>query len=103
MVDMKGIELLKCICEETRFGMLVLLQKNKEMSVNELTSKLKRDQPLISHHLKALKQCNIIKSRENGKMTMYSVSNKDIANLINDITKASEKMAMCCTDAACKC
>lgn len=103
MVYMKSIELLKCVCEETRFSMLEILQKNKEMSVNDLAAKLKRDQPLVSHHLKALKQCNIVKSRENGKMIMYSVANKDIANLINDITKASEKMALCCNDAACSC
>jgi ArsR family transcriptional regulator, arsenate/arsenite/antimonite-responsive transcriptional repressor len=103
MVYMNGIQLLNCICEDTRFGILELLQKNKEMSVNELASKLKKDQPLISHHLKALKQCNIVKSKENGKMTMYSVSNKDIANLIDDITKASEKMAVCCSDMVCNC
>jgi ArsR family transcriptional regulator, arsenate/arsenite/antimonite-responsive transcriptional repressor len=103
MVYMNSIELLKCICEETRFSMLELLQKNKEMSVNDLASKLKRDQPLISHHLRALKQCNLVKSKENGKMTMYSVANKDIANLINDITKAGQKMAVCCSDAACSC
>jgi ArsR family transcriptional regulator, arsenate/arsenite/antimonite-responsive transcriptional repressor len=83
--------------------MLEILQKNKEMSVNELAAKLKKDQPLVSHHLKALKQCNIVKSRENGKMTMYSVANKDIANLINDITKASEKMALCCSNTVCNC
>jgi len=103
MIDMNGTDLLKCICEETRFSILEFLQKNGEMSVNELTSKLKKDQPLISHHLKALKQCNIVKTRENGKMTMYSMASKDIANLINVITKTGEKMVVCCNDTACKC
>ncbi len=103
MIYMDGIDLLKCICEETRFVMLELLQENKEMSVNAIASKLKKDQPLISHHLRTLKQCNIVKARENGKMTMYSVASKDITNLINDITKASKKMVMCCNDAVCKC
>jgi DNA-binding transcriptional ArsR family regulator len=101
---MNGMELLKCICEETRFSILELLQKNNEMSVNDLVSKLKKDQPLISHHLKSLKQCNLVKAREKGKMTMYSLSNKELSRLINDLVKAGEKMAMACCDAqACNC
>ena len=100
---MNGVTLLQCICEETRFSILDLLQKNNEMSVNDIVSKLRKEQPLISHHLKALKQCNIVKTRENGKMTMYSISNKDIAKIISDIVKAGQKMVMCCEEAACKC
>lgn len=98
---MNGVTLLKCICEETRFSILEILQKNDEMSVNDLASKLKKDQPLVSHHLRALKECNIVKTRENGKMTMYSVANKDISRMINEIVKTSEKMASCCQTANC--
>jgi DNA-binding transcriptional ArsR family regulator len=98
---MNGATLLKCICEDTRFSILEILQKNDEMSVNDLASKLKKDQPLVSHHLRALKECNIVKTRENGKMTMYSVANKDISRLISEIVKTSEKMASCCQTANC--
>jgi DNA-binding transcriptional ArsR family regulator len=98
---MNGIVFLKCICDETRFKMLGLLQKNKELCVNDLVSVLKKDQPLISHHLKSLKQCGMIRSRENGKMTMYSIANKEISRLIHDITMASEKIAVICKDPAC--
>ena len=98
---MKGLTLLKCICDETRFSILELLQKNRELCVNDLVSKLKKDQPLISHHLKALKQCNIIHSRGDGKMTMYSISNKETAKLIDNITRAGEKIASICSDPAC--
>ena len=97
---MNALALLKCICDETRFGILELLQKNKEMSVNDLVSELKRDQPLVSHHLKALKQCGVVRSRENGKMTMYSIANKEISKLINDIANASKKIAKICEDPA---
>ncbi|HSD05234.1 MAG TPA: metalloregulator ArsR/SmtB family transcription factor [Nitrosopumilaceae archaeon] len=93
--------LLKCICDETRFKMLELLQKNKELCVNDLVSELKKDQPLVSHHLKSLKQCGIVHSRESGKMTMYSIANKETSHLISDITKASEKIAAICKDPTC--
>jgi len=97
---MNGAILLKCICEETRFSILELLQKN-EMSVNDMASKLKKDQPLISHHLRALKECNIVKTKESGKMTMYSIASKDISRLISDIVSTSEKMATCCESVNC--
>ena len=56
---MNGISLLKCICDETRFEILELLQKNHELCVNDFVNELKKDQPLVSHHLKILKKCGI--------------------------------------------
>jgi ArsR family transcriptional regulator len=100
---MNGLTLLKCICEDTRFNILEILQKNKEMSVNELVLKLKKDQPLVSHHLKSLKQCKIVSSKENGKSTMYFISNKEISNLIREIVKAGDKIAVKCEDPVCSC
>ena len=100
---MNGLTLLKCICEDTRFNILELLQKNKEMSVNELVLKLKKDQPLVSHHLKSLKQCKIVNSKENGKSTMYFISNKEISNLIKEIAKAGDRIAIKCEDPMCSC
>ena len=100
---MNGLILLKCICEDTRFNILELLQKNKEMSVNELVLKLKKDQPLVSHHLKALRQCNIVNSKESGKSTIYFISNKEISNLIKEIVKAGDKIAIKCEDPSCSC
>ena len=100
---MNGLVLLKCICEDTRFNILELLQKNKEMSVNELVLKLKKDQPLISHHLKSLRQCKIVNSKESGKSTIYFISNKEISNLIKEIVKAGDKIAVKCEDPSCSC
>ena len=39
---MNGVSLLKCICDETRFEILELLQKNKELCVNDFVEKLKK-------------------------------------------------------------
>jgi DNA-binding transcriptional ArsR family regulator len=71
------------------------------MSVNDLVSKLKKDQPLISHHLKALRECKIVNSKENGKSTMYFISNKEISKLISEIVKTSKKIAVICENPAC--
>ncbi|MFQ5783019.1 MAG: ArsR/SmtB family transcription factor [Nitrosopumilus sp.] len=98
---MNGVNLLKCICDDTRFEMLELLQKNKELCVNDFVEKLKKDQPLVSHHLKTLKKCGIVKSREEGKKSMYAISNKQLSELIANITKASKKIPVLCSDESC--
>lgn len=98
---MKGVNLLKCICDDTRFEILEMLQKNKELCVNDFVDKIKKDQPLISHHLKTLKKCGIVKSREQGKKAMYSISNIQLSELISNITKASKRIPILCTGDNC--
>ncbi|KFM15558.1 Cadmium resistance transcriptional regulatory protein CadC [Marine Group I thaumarchaeote SCGC RSA3] len=78
---MNGVSLLKCICDDTRFEILELLQKNKELCVNDFVEKLKKDQPLVSHHLKTLKKCGIVKSRDEGKKAMYAISSANISDI----------------------
>ena len=95
---MNGVGLLRCICDETRFEILELLQKNKELCVNDFVNKLKKEQPLVSHHLKTLKKCGIVKSRDEGKKAMYSISNKQLSELISNITKTSKKIPVLCSD-----
>ena len=98
---MNGINLLKCICDDTRFEILELLQKNKELCVNDFVKKLKKDQPLVSHHLKTLKKCGIVKSREEGKKAMYTISNSQLSELISNITKTSKEIPSLCSKDSC--
>ena len=98
---MNGINLLKCICDETRFEILELLQKNKELCVNDIVEELEKDQPLISHHLKTLKKCGIVKSRDQGKKSMYAISNNQLSELISNVTMTSKKIPALCSDEKC--
>ena len=98
---MNGLGLLKCICDETRFEILELLQKDSELCVNDFVEKLKKDQPLISHHLKTLRKCGIVKSRDEGKKAMYAISNKQLSELISNVTKTSNKIPVLCSDNNC--
>ena len=98
---MNGISLLKCICDETRFEILELLQKNKELCVNDFVKELEIEQPLVSHHLKTLKNCGIVRSREEGKRSMYAISNSQLYELISNVTIASKKIPELCFDDKC--
>ena len=98
---MNGLNLLKCICDDTRFEILEMLQNEKELCVNDFVKKMKKDQPLISHHLKTLKKCGIVKSRDEGKKAMYSISNQQLSGLISNITKTSQRIPVLCNDKNC--
>jgi DNA-binding transcriptional ArsR family regulator len=98
---MNGPSLLKCICDETRFEILELLQKNEELCVKDFVEKLEKDQPLVSHHLKTLKKCGIVKSRDEGKKAIYTISNNQLSDLISNITKASKKIPVLCSEDTC--
>ena len=95
---MNGVSLLKCICDDTRFEILELLHKNKELCVNDFVEKLEKDQPLVSHHLKTLKKCGIVKSRDEGKKAMYAISNNQLSELIANVVKTSKKISVLCSD-----
>ncbi len=98
---MNGINLLKCICDETRFEILERMQKSQELCVSDFVESMKKDQPLISHHLKTLKNCGIIKSRGQGKKIMYSIANDKLAKLISSITKTSKEIPTLCNTESC--
>ena len=98
---MNGLSLLRCMCDETRFEILTLLQNNGELCVGDFVTQLQRDQPLISHHLKQLRECKIIKSRSEGKKVIYAISNKQLSKLIADITITSKKIPTMCSESCC--
>lgn len=68
------------------------------MCVNDFVEKLEKDHPLTSHHLKTLKKCGIVKSRDEGKKAMYAISNSQLSELISNVTKTSKKIPVLCSD-----
>ncbi len=98
---MNGVDLLRCICDETRFEILELLQKNGELCVSDFVERLERDQPLVSHHLRTLKRCGIVRSRDEGKRAVYAISSDRLSDLISMVADASQRMPALCSDDSC--
>ncbi|MBI1657600.1 MAG: winged helix-turn-helix transcriptional regulator [Thaumarchaeota archaeon] len=86
--------------DETRFSILQHIGSG-ELSVGEIAGMVRRDQPLVSHHLKILKECGIVSCTARGRRSMYSVSSPRLASLIRDIAEAGEQMDELCTEACC--
>ncbi len=72
--------LLKIISERNRFFILQLLRE-REMCVCEIWKCLKLSQNLTSHHLKILKNIDLIDSRKEGTKVIYFLNKKNMEKL----------------------
>ena len=65
--------------------------------------KLKKDQPLVSHHLKTLKKCGIVKSRDEGKKgNVYAISNNQLIRINYQMSQRQvKKIPVLCSDDEC--
>ena len=68
-----------------RLEILQLLREG-EKCVCEIVPQLEIAQPLVSRHLKVLKDCGLVKDRKDGNRRIYSVTDSRIFNVIDDIT-----------------
>jgi len=91
---MSPLELFKCLSDETRLTMLMLVSQQKELCVCELTDVLQVSQPKISRHLAALKKQELLLDRKSGQWVFYRV-NPDLPQwiyvVIEQTMAASEK------------
>jgi len=49
------------------------------LSVNEIVEKVGFSQPTISHHLAILRDADLVKIREEGKQTFYTLNQENVA------------------------
>ncbi len=73
---------LKAISEENRLKILCILRKG-ELCVCEVWQHLGLSQNLVSHHLKVLKDFDLVESRKEGTSVIYSLNSKNTKKLIS--------------------
>ncbi len=71
----------KALGDEIRLNILELI-KEKEYCVCDLTDALKIKQPAVSYHIKILCDAKLIKCRNDGKWTYYSIAITNYKELI---------------------
>ena len=93
---------LRCIGEPTRLGILKLLVEG-EKCVGEIAGVLNKEQSLISHHLRALKECNIVKERQEAQKVYYKLMDIRLASLIIDSEALMKELSLCkCQEVNCE-
>lgn len=65
--------LAKIFSDINRLKILALSVENKELCVCEVCDTLKLSQPLVSRHLKQMREAGILKSEQRGKWVIYSM------------------------------
>ena len=69
----------RALADPTRLMLAAGLSKAKELCVCDLAWIAERSQNLVSHHLRALRAEGLVRSRRDGKMVMYALTEEGAA------------------------
>ena len=79
-------ERAKALGDPTRLAVALALRDGGELCVCDLAWVCERSDKLISHHLRQLRSAALVGSRRDGKMVMYSLTERGEA-LLNAVTE----------------
>ena len=68
------VELSKIFSDENRAKIMSLVLRDKEVCVCELCDTLELSQPLVSRHLKKMKDGGLLEAKKEGKWVVYSLN-----------------------------
>ena len=71
---MDHVEFFKCLSDETRLSIVMLIAENEEQCVCDLTDKLQLSQPKISRHLALLRSSGLLNDRRQKQWVYYSLN-----------------------------
>jgi DNA-binding transcriptional ArsR family regulator len=81
------LDFFKAGCDEHRQKILSLIGKNESMNANQILLHLKISQPTLSHHLKILREAELINAKKKGKQVIYTLNQKFITRCCQDFMK----------------
>lgn len=67
-------QFFKMLSDETRLRCLILIARNKRVSVGELCAALVQSQPKVSRHLAVLRQSGVLVDQRDGQWVYYQVN-----------------------------
>jgi len=84
----------KCFGDISRIKIFYALETFKEMCVCDLAAVLDTSIAATSHHLRFLKKYGLTKSRQDGKIVYYSLSNEEVVTTIHAFLTISESVVV---------
>jgi DNA-binding transcriptional ArsR family regulator len=82
VLDTAG-ELLRALAAPLRIAIVLQLQQSQRC-VHELVDALAVPQPLVSQHLRILKQAGVVDSERSGREVLYRLVDGHLAHIVND-------------------
>jgi DNA-binding transcriptional ArsR family regulator len=65
----------RALSDPTRLTLAAALREGEQLCVCDLSWIVGRSQNLVSHHLRTLRNLGMVRSRRDGKLVMYSITN----------------------------
>jgi DNA-binding transcriptional ArsR family regulator len=81
----------KALSDPTRLTVAVALRDGGELCVCDLAWVCERSDKLVSHHVRQLRSAGLVRSRRDGKMVMYSLTEAGAA-LLSAVMPSSEEI-----------
>ena len=88
----KNTTIFKALADTNRL-MIVDMLSCHELCACKILERFKITQPTLSHHMKILCDCSLVKGRKEGKWTHYSLDKKtmqDFKNFLRSVTSPKD-------------
>lgn len=72
-MSLDPLRLFKCLSDETRLMLTLLILREGELCVCEMTHALEASQPKVSRHLAQLRHCGLLNDRREGQWVYYGL------------------------------
>ena len=80
-------ETLRAVAHPARIAIVDLLSKNENLSVTEIYEQLQLEQAVASHHLRILKNKDIVQVKRVGKNSLYALAHPNFMEIIQLLTQ----------------
>ncbi len=78
-------EILRAIAHPIRITIIDILEREKKLSVTEIHKELGIEQAIASHHLRILKDKDVLNAHRDGKNTFYSLKSSYYSQIISSL------------------
>lgn len=68
---------------------IMLLLRDEPLNVGEITAQFKISRPAISHHLRVLKDANLVQSEKSGQEVYYAINT---AYIVDELRNMADKL-----------
>lgn len=73
-IPLSPLQTFKCLSDETRLHLVLLIAEEGELCVCEMTHALQESQPKVSRHLAQLRQCGLLHDQREGQWVYYRIA-----------------------------
>ncbi len=84
-------ETLRAIAHPLRLAIIEMLYLHKKMTVTEIHEALDIEQAVVSHHLRIMKDRNVVQVKREGKSSIYSLTLEEYYVVYEVMMKSCKK------------